>query len=168
MSTLNITDASLGLMRIKDPNEALGLAVRLLAGEAPFRDMPLGVSIGSLVGSIDAGNYIFASRGDRAVGVTFWMFTQPEDAEAWLFRGKRLSEDALTKGGPAAIILGLQATETEVTRLLFRGLRDIYVEVDLCYFMRDYGKDDDRGRRAVRLVRPKVRRKPKDAAQVGG
>jgi hemolysin-activating ACP:hemolysin acyltransferase len=168
MSTLNITDASLGLMRIKDPNEALGLAVRLLAGEAPFRDMPLGVSIGSLVGSIDAGNYIFASRGDRAVGVTFWMFTQPEDAEAWLFRGKRLSEDALTKGGPAAIILGLQATETEVTRLLFRGLRDIYDEVDLCYFMRDYGKDDDRGRRAVRLVRPKVRRKPKDAAQVGG
>jgi len=164
MRLLDITDAGLGLMRIKDPNEALGLAVRLLAGEAPFRDMPLGFSMGTLVGSIDKGNYFFARRGDRALGVTFWMFTQPEDAEAWLFRGEQLSEDAFKKGGPAAIILGLQATEADVTRFLFRGLRDVYEEVDLCYFMRDYGKDGDRGRRVVRLVRPKVRRKPKGAA----
>lgn len=168
MNTLDIPDASLGLMRIKDPNEALGLAVRLLAGEAPFRDMPLGFSIGSLVGSIDAGNYFFARRGDRALGVAFWMFTQPEDAEGWVFRGERLSEDAHQKGGPAAIILGLQATDAEVTRFLFRGLRDVYEEVDLCYFMRDYGKDGGRDRRLVRLVRPKIRRKPKAAAAVVG
>jgi len=163
MNKPDSADTSLGLMRVKDPNEALGLAVRLLAGEAPFRDMALGFSIGSLVGSIDAGNYFFARRGDRALGVAFWMFTQPEDAEGWLFRGEPLSEDARTKGGPAAIILGLQASETAVTRFLFRGLRDIYDEVDICYFMRDYGKEGLRGNRAVRLVRPKVRRKIKAA-----
>lgn len=169
MNTLDISDASLGLMRIKDPNEALGLAVRLLAGEAPFRDMPLGFSIGSLVGSIDAGNYFFARRGDRALGVAFWMFTQPEDAEGWLFRGEPLSEDARKNGGPVAIILGMQATEAAVTRFLFHGLRDvIFAELDICYFMRDYGKDGTRGRRAVRLIRPKVRRKPKQAQKVVG
>lgn len=154
----------LGLMRLKDPNEALGLAVRLLAGEAPFRDMPLGFSMGGLVRSIDSGNYFFATRGDRALGVTFWMFAEPEDAEGCLFRGEPLSEDALTKGGPVAIVLGLQATETAVTRFLFRSLRDILTEVDICYYIRDYGKDGTRGQRAVRLIRPRVRRKAKAPA----
>jgi hemolysin-activating ACP:hemolysin acyltransferase len=151
----------LGLMQLKDPNEALGLAVRLLAGEAPFRDMPLGFSMGGLVNSIDKGNYFFARREDRALGVTFWMYAQPEDAEAWILRGERIGKEALDRGGPIAIVLGLQATEQEVTRYLFRSLRDVLTHVDICYYLRDYGKDSERGPRAVRLIRPRIRRKPK-------
>ncbi len=38
--------APLGLMRLMNPNEALDLAIRLLAGEVPFRDIRLGMSTG--------------------------------------------------------------------------------------------------------------------------
>lgn len=161
MEQADTTKADLGLMQMKDPNEALGLAVRLLAGEAPFRDMPLGFSMGGLVHSIDNGNYFFARREDRAVGVAFWMFAQPEDAEAWIFRGERITKEAMDRGGPVGIILGVQAIEPAIAKLLIRTLRDNFADVDICYFIRDYGKDSNRKPRATRFVRPRVRRKPK-------
>jgi len=154
----------LGLMRMKDPNEALGLAVRLLAGEAPFRDMPLGFSMGGLVHSIDHGNYFFARQGGRAVGIAFWMYAQPEDAEAWIFRGERITREAMDRGGPVGIILGMQAIESAVAKLLVRTLRDNFADVDICYFLRDYGKENGRPPRAARFVRPRVRRKAKAPA----
>lgn len=164
MEQENNTDTNLHLMQMKDPNEALGLAVRLLAGEAPFRDMPLGFSMGGLVHSIDNGNYFFARRDDRAVGVAFWMFAQPEDAEAWIFRGEQISKEAMDRGGSVGVILGVQAIEPVIAKLLIRTLRDNFADVDVCYFIRDYGKDRDRKPRATRFVRPRVRRKPKTGA----
>ncbi|MEP4767914.1 MAG: hypothetical protein ABJQ21_25660 [Roseibium sp.] len=162
MEQENDTKDNLRLMQMKDPNEALGLAVRLLVGEAPFRDMPLGFSMGGLVHSIDNGNYFFARRGDVAVGVAFWMFAQPEDAEAWIFRGERISKEAMDRGGSVGIILGVQAIEPVIAKLLIRTLRDNFSDVDVCYFIRDYGKESNRKPRATRFVRPRVRRKPKD------
>ena len=76
------SDEPIGLMRLRDPNEALGLAVRLLAAETPFRGMELGQAIGMLVRAIDAGQYIFARRGDRAIGMTCWLYVAPEKAES--------------------------------------------------------------------------------------
>ena len=152
-------DQALGLMKLKDPNEALGLAIRLLAGESPFRDMPLGFSVAGLVGSIDAGDYIFVRRGERAVGVAHWMYVKPETGEAWLGEGASFVEEERLKSSPAVIIMALQAIDASVTRFLFNGLRDVCLaDCQLCYFLRDYGKDKG-GMRGVRMVMPKVRRK---------
>lgn len=147
------------LMRLRDPNEALGLAVRLLAGEAPFHDMGLGMSTGLLVGAIDCGRYAFVRRGAKAVGFAAWLFTTNADAEAWLFNGQT-PEGGVERldGGPVAIMLAVQGIDTSAVRFLIRHLRDGDLgQCNTLYYMRDYGPDG-RGRRAVRLVRPKVRR----------
>lgn len=147
----------LGLMRMKDRNEALGLAVRLLAGEAPFRDMPLGFSIGAIVSAIDTEHYVFASRNDRALGIAYWTFVEPEHAEAWLSEGRQLQADEFLDDGPCVIIMGVQATEPRVVRYLMNNLRDkVLAQCNVCYFLREYG-NQARGHRGVRLVRPKIR-----------
>lgn len=148
----------LGLMRLKDPNEAAGLALRLLAGESPFRDMPLGMSAGTMLGSIDRGHYAFARRGAKALGFACWAFADPQDAQTWM--DERTPFTPKDTGGPgsAVIIMAMQAVDTSVARFLTKSLRDQELaHIDLCYYYRDYGKDG-RGGRAVRLVRPKVRR----------
>jgi hemolysin-activating ACP:hemolysin acyltransferase len=150
------TPAPLGLMRLKDPNEALGLAIRLLAGEAPFRDMQLGMSTGMLVEAIDANHYIFVRRDNKAIAFAAWKYSRKEDAEAWLFDG-RAPEGGATRDARVAIMLAVQGIETPVVRYLMRQLRDGELgDCDTLYYMRDYGKG--RGKRSVRLVRPKVRR----------
>lgn len=143
----------LGLMRLRDPNEAAGLAIRLLAGESPFREMPLGMSAGTMLNAIDRDHYAFARRGDRAVGFTCWMFTDVATAEAWMHEGTPLGADAANEDGAAAIVLAVQAIDAKVTRFLLHALRDIELaERSVCYFLRDYGPD--KPRRLVRLVRP--------------
>lgn len=150
--------ASLDLMRLKDPNEALGLAVRLLAGEAPFRDMPLGFSAGAIISSIDREEYVFARRGERALGIAYWMFVEPGKAEAWISEGKRLEAADRLDSSLAAIIMGVQASEPAVAKYLMRCLRNgELAQCDVCYFVRDYGKGKG-SQRAMRLVRPKSER----------
>lgn len=146
-------------MRLKDPNEALGLAIRLLAGEAPFRDMRLGMSTGMLVNAIDANHYVFVRRENKAVGFAAWKYTSKEDAEAWLFEGRAPEGGSqATEDTRVAIMLAVQGIETRVIRHLMRELRDGELGgCDTLYYMRDYGAGG-RGKRAVRLVRPKVRR----------
>lgn len=148
--------APLGLMRLKDRNEALGLAVRLLAWEKPFRDLPLGMSAGALVDAIDNDRYFFATRDDVAVGVTYWIFLEPEVAENWLFKGQQLAIEDAVKGGSAAVALGMRAVEASATRFLFRNLRDVaFAENTICYYLRTYPNGQSR---AVRLIRPHVSR----------
>lgn len=143
----------LGLMRLRDPNEAAGLAIRLLAGESPFREMPLGMSAGTMLNAIDRDHYAFARRGDRAVGFTCWMFTDIATAEAWMHQGTPLGEGAAKDDGAAAIVLAMQGGDAAVTRFLFHTLRDIgLADRSVCYYLRDYGPD--KPRRLVRLVRP--------------
>ena len=146
---------SLRLIRVKDPNEALGLAVRLLAGVAPFRDMPLGLSMGALVEAIESETYAFAAEPGKAVGFAAWRPCRAEAAEDWMFgRGATLAPQ-VTEGADAAIILAAQAQRKEVARFLHRSLRDgPLADCPLFYYVRDYGKGSDRRTRFVRLRRP--------------
>lgn len=155
---------TLGMMRLKDPNEAAGLALRLLAGETPFRDMPLGMSAGMMLSAIDRNHYVFARRTNKAVGFACWTFTDPQSAEDWMRKGKPFESFETATPGAAAVVLAVQAIDTETTRFLIKGLRDTQLAaVDLCYYVRDYGKEG-KAPRYVRLIRPKVRRTPRDGA----
>jgi len=148
-------DAPMKLVRFRDPNEALGLAVRLLAGEAPFRDLPLGASAGAVVSAIDDGSYAFVSRQEQAVAVACWRRTSLEQGEAWL-RGAPLNLDAPSQAEPAALILAVQAIDAAAAGYLMRRLRD--GELSDClvvYYLRDYA--GLRPKRRVRLVRPAAR-----------
>jgi hemolysin-activating ACP:hemolysin acyltransferase len=150
----------LSIIRIRDPNEALGLAARLLAGEAPFRDLPVGASIGSLIAAIDREAYVFARRGDRVVGVVTWAFTTMDTAEAWAFERSRFDPSLISEEGEALIVTGMQAVDTSVTRFLISSLRDhLMKEAQVAYYIRDYGGRSGKRNRVVRLVRPRVRRR---------
>lgn len=152
-----MAENALRLIRIKDPNEALGLAVRLLAGVAPFREMPLGLSMGAMIEAIDAETYAFAARPGRAVGIACWRFCRQEDAETWLFGGARLAEAAPPDDRRCAVMMAMQASDRAVVGFLNRALREGPLRpCQTLYYLRDYGPD--RPRRAVRLVRPRVRR----------
>lgn len=161
---MNASDQSgqtpLGLMRLRDPNEALGLAVRLLAGEAPFDEMPLGSSSGLLAAAIDADNYAFVTRGDLAVGVGCWTYTSQKAAEDWAFEGKPLDlNSARDNDHEVAIMLAVKAVDASVVRFMVRNLRDgDLADCNALYFIRDY-QGTGRGKRLVRLVRPRVRRR---------
>lgn len=146
----------LSLVRFRDPNEAVGLAVRLLAGVAPFRQMPLGMSMGLLVQAIDGGTYAFATRPGRAVGFACWRYCQAAEAEAWLFGDGRLAETDPPETEDCAIMLAMQAIDTSVARFFHPALRDGPLRTcRTLYYFRDYGAA--RPRRAVRLVRPRTR-----------
>lgn len=152
-------DTSLTLIRIRDPNEALGLAVRLLAGETPFRDFPLGLSIGGLVSVIDSGRYAFARRGGLAVGFVGWGLAGREVAEAWAFCGY-VPKPEEVEAGPCVLVFALQAVSTDVTRFLVRCMRDqLFADKDTAYFIRDYGAGAEaEGGRRLRAVRLNRRR----------
>lgn len=155
---------TLGMMRLKDPNEAAGLALRLLAGETPFRDMPMGMSAGMMLSAIDQSHYVFARRANRAVGFACWTFTDPQSAEDWMRKGRPFESLETAASGSAAVVLAVQAIDTETTRFLFKGLRDNQLAtVDLCYYVRDYGKEG-KPPRYVRMIRPKIRRLKRDKA----
>lgn len=150
-------DTSLTLIRIRDPNEALGLAVRLMAGETPFRDFPLGLSVGGLVSVIDSNRYAFARRGGHAVGFVGWGLAGREVAEAWAFKGY-VPKPEEVEGGPCVLVFALQAVSTDVTRFLVQRLRtQLFPDKQSAYFIRDYGPGAD-GKRRLRAVRLNRRR----------
>ena len=152
---------TLGMMRLKDPNEAAGLALRLLAGETPFRDMPMGMSGGIMLSAIDRNHYVFARRANKAVGFACWAFTAPQGAEDWMRKGIPFESFETATPGAAVVVLAVQAIDTETARFLIKGLRDNQLAaMDLCYYVRDYGKNG-KTPRYVRLIRPKVRRLPR-------
>lgn len=154
--------APLALMRLKDRNEALGLAVRLLCGEEPFRDMPVGGSIGTLISSIDVDNYAFVQREKKAVGFACWQYCSVEQAEAWR-SSERASIPLGANPGRVAVMYAVQAIDLSATRHLMLGLRDgPLLGCDLIYYYRDYGSNG-RPPRIVRLVRPKKRQTRRDA-----
>ena len=148
--------SELRLIRMKDPNEALGLAVRLVATARTFRDMPLGLSMQALIEAVDSDSYAFAARSGRALGVACWRLTTQAAAEAWLARDGPGVEPSETPDGRVAIMLAVQGTDAEVIRFLMRQLRDGPMRsVQLLYYMRDYGTG--KSARLVRLRRPKSR-----------
>lgn len=152
-------ETPLRLIRIRDPNEALGLAIRLLAGAAPFRDMPLGLSTGALMEAIDMDAYAFASRPGEAVGFAAWRPCLAAEAEGWVFGTDRRIPPQIASAPDSAIVLAVQAQNSAVARFLHRQVRD----GPLCwcptfYYVRDYGAEAGRPLRAVRLQRPRSRR----------
>jgi hemolysin-activating ACP:hemolysin acyltransferase len=152
----------LKLIRLRDPNEALGLAVRLLAGVPPFDTLPLGLSISGLVSRIDGGDYAFAQRAARAVGFVAWGFADAVVAEAWAFQGRVPQPGEVAPDKPCAMVFAMQAISPEVTRFLWSQLRDhVFAGRETAYYIRDYGKQPD-GRRRTRAVRMQ---RPQRAAQ---
>ena len=53
------------LVRFKDPNEALGLAVHLLAKKRPLNELPLQRVVPMVEAAIHREHYVFAKRGSR-------------------------------------------------------------------------------------------------------
>lgn len=158
-ATSNVETPSLNLIQLKDPNEALGLAARLLAGEAPFRSLPLGNTLGVLIMAIDANTYAFARRGSRAVGVAAWFRTTIAAAERWNFGQGAVSLEDIRPDGAAAIIPAVQAIDSATARFLSVRLRDQLLRpCRVAYYVRDYAAKDGRRTRFVRLVRPQSRR----------
>ncbi|MEM9148617.1 MAG: hypothetical protein AAGC57_20880 [Pseudomonadota bacterium] len=149
----------LSLIQVKDPNEALGLAARLLAGGAPLRSLPLGSTLGVLIMAIDAGSYAFARRANRAVGVAAWFRTSVEAAERWNYGQGLVSPADIQTDGAAAIIPAVQAIDAETARFLSQRLRDQLLRpCRVAYYVRDYAGREGRRTRLVRLVRPSARR----------
>lgn len=150
-------DPSLRLVRLKDPNEALGLALRQLSGVAPFRDIPLGLSTGALIEAIDMNAYAFAIQGSRARGIVAWRPCLAVEAEAWLFGPKQRTAPRIVDAPDAVIVLAVQADSREVTRFLHRAVGDGPLRgCSTFYYVRDYGRDGGRPARRVRLHRPRA------------
>ena len=147
----------LAMVRLRDPNEALGLAVRLLARAPPFDALPLGLSIAGLVDRIDCDHYAFARRADRALGFVTWGYADAAVAEAWAFERRIPKPGELAPDRPCAMIFAMQSTSPDVTRFLWMRLRDqVFAGRQLAYYIRDYGPQPDGSRRtrAVRMQRP--------------
>jgi hypothetical protein len=142
---------------LRDPNEALGLAVRLLAGVPPFNALPLGLSIGGLVDRIDSNHYGFAQSQARAVGFVSWGFSEQAVAEGWAFERRAPKPGEITPDGPCAMVFAMQAISADVTRFLWSQLRTkALAGRDVVYYIRDYGvrTDGSRRTRGVRMRRP--------------
>lgn len=126
-------------VRFRDPNEAVGLAMRLIAGSAPFDRLPLGLTGGLLISRIDAGDYGFARRGDLAVGVVIWGFTTEEAAAGFIDRTRPLGSEDLG-GGPAGLVFAFRAVDRATTRFLVTRLRKaVFAGAKSLRFIRDYG-----------------------------
>lgn len=150
-----MTQDEMRFVRFRDPNEALGLAVRLLAGTdaGPFEHLPLGVSARMLTVIVDRGDYGFAQLGSRAVGFVAWAFVPEETAEGYLTGAAQISA-ADFGTGPAGVVFAFRAIDARATRFLAQNLRDVvFVDAPSLRFVRDYGRDAARKPRSVRLQR---------------
>lgn len=147
--------AELAFVRFKDPNEALGLAVRLLAGTdaGPFEHLPFGVSMRLMATLIDRGDYGFAQRGREAVGLAMWAFVDESVAERF-HAGAGVIDAADLGKGSAGLVFAFRAVDREATRFLTGKLRDVvFADAASLRFVRDYGRDADRPSRAVHMRR---------------
>ncbi len=136
-------------VRFRDPNEALGLAVRLVAARPPFDRLPLGLSAGMLTGLVDRGSYGFARQGSTATGFAAWSFVPEEVAEAYL-REQRAVRPEEMGSGTAGVVFVLTSIDRPTTAFLVERLRNlVFAQASALYFIRDYGPAG----RSPRLVR---------------
>ncbi|SEB04125.1 hypothetical protein [Rubrimonas cliftonensis] len=158
----------MNFIRFKDPNEALGLAVRLLAGAdaGPFAALPFAASTRLLTLMIDRGDYGFAAREGRAVGVVVWAFVDEAVAARSIAGGGPIKPGDLG-GGESGLVLAFRAVDAAATAFLTRRLRDqVFAAAPSVRFVRDYGPGSSRRQRAVVMRR---RQAPPEAhAPAGG
>lgn len=148
-------EAQFQFVRFKDPNEALGLAVRLLVGvdSGPFEQLPLGMSARMLTVLIDRGEYGFAKRAERAVGFAVWSFVHEDAAARYIGGTERLKVEEFGSGN-CGIVFAFHAVDRATTRFLGRRLRDtVFARADSVSFVRDYGRTGARPPRAVVMRR---------------
>jgi hypothetical protein len=145
----------LELVRFKDPNEALGLAVHLLAKDEPLNELPLGQIVPLAEAAIHSGHYVFAKRDGKVWGLLGWGYSDFDSAEAWV-KGQRLEQPVLRDKGPCVLLLCLQSETAEVANFLTRAIRDrLFPEHHLAYYIRVKKNRDGRiVQKGVRLKRP--------------
>lgn len=134
---------SLAFVQFHDPNEALGLAVRLVGASAPFDRLPLGLTTGLLAHLIDRRDYGFARRGDVATGFVAYGFVD-EDAALEFLRGVRqLSPaDLKTKDAGAGLVFAFRGVDRATTDFLVSRLREVvFRRASTVRYIRDYGRD---------------------------
>lgn len=146
---------ALRFVQFRDPNEALGLAVRLLAGaeSGPFDNLPLGMSARLLSVLIDRGDYGFAQRENLATGFCAWSFMSEALAEAHVHAATSIRPEDLGSGR-AGVVFAFRAIDRATTRFMTKQLRNVVLrDAESLRFIRDYGPHAERLPRAVTMRR---------------
>lgn len=161
-------DTAMKFARFKNPNEALGLAVRLVSSVPPFNEMPLGLSVGMLIQLVDRELYGFAVADGRALGFVAWGRTSLENAKGYADGSRQILAEDLT-GGTAGVVFAMRSVRPDVTRFLTRRLKtEIFNDAADLFFIRDYGRDENGDRRS-RIVRMSRRlRLPRESKALKG
>lgn len=117
--------------------QALGLAVSYLMTKPAFACLPFGHWSRVLVGQINRGHYLIASKGEHIVGFLGWALTTEEKGEMWLSeRGELSFEDS--KAGEVLLINAWAAETNDVTCVILERLREIGRTQKIIYFKRFY------------------------------
>lgn len=142
-------------VQFDDPNEALGLAVRLVGATAPFDRLPLGLSTGLLAHLIDRREYGFARRGDLATGFVAFGFVEDSAANAFLRGARRLFPgDLRPRGAGTGLVFAFRGVDRATTQFLVERLRDVvFRETEAVRYIRDYGDGAAKPPRLVTLRR---------------
>jgi len=135
VSTTDISDIQI-LTRI-NPAQALGFAVSYLMTKPAFSRLPFGHWSRTLVGQINRGHYLIASKSDCIVGFLGWALTSKEKGEMWLAEQRELSFDD-SKVGEILLINAWAAETNDVTKVILEHLREIGRAQKMVYFKRLY------------------------------
>jgi len=119
------------------PAQALGLAVSYLMTKPAFARLPFGHWSRILVGQINRGHYLIATKNECIVGFLGWALTSREKAETWLTGQGELSfEDS--KAGEILLINAWAAENNTITKVILEQLRRIGQNQEMVYFKRFY------------------------------
>lgn len=120
-----------------NPAQALGLAASYLMTKPAFARLPFGHWSRVLVGQINRGHYLIASKGERIAGFLGWALTTEEKGEMWLAEQSELSfEDS--NAGEILLINAWAAETNDVTQVILERLREIGWAQKMVYFKRRY------------------------------
>jgi len=120
-----------------NPPQALGLAVSYLMTKPAFARLPFGHWSRVLVGQINRGHYLMASKNGCIVGFLGWALTSKEKGEMWLADKCELSfEDS--KAGQVLLINAWAAETNDVTKVVLEHLREVGQNQKMVYFKRLY------------------------------
>ncbi len=123
-------------VRLKDPDAALGVAVRLFLRQESFARLSFGHWASTLNGQILRDHYRFVLCGNDVVGFFGWCLTDETHAERWLAGAELPFEHS--KSGDCVVINGWVAEIPAVNIFILRKMREIGQGCRYCYAKRYY------------------------------
>ncbi|MCW9032895.1 MAG: toxin-activating lysine-acyltransferase [Rhodospirillales bacterium] len=127
--------------KLKEPFQALGVAINVLRRVSPYANYPFGKLSNVLMGQVRRGHYVFTFDDEGTpVGYVGWALCDEEIARKWM-EGEYVPSSEECKNGDCGLVVTFYAANKEALLAQTRYCREKYPNIKV-FGIRDYGNGD--------------------------